>query len=305
MNDKRLSIIIPTIGRTVLDKTIESVLQQDVMPYEIVIWDNSGDGRAYEQSQYKDHPSLKWCISENKKDIINSWNSAVERSSGEYVYILGDDDLLLPGFTAQILQNLNRGAKLIHTPVQVIDPEDNIIDNEWGDIRQNKDISEWEFLEHLHQADYRIMLGSLVFSRADYEQVGRFKNIVMNGLYMDILFHLDLLFLHKKITVLAAPVWQYRYGVSDWSGSLKSKEQELIFAEQCLSLYDYFKSVWYKEHKKIFGAFVHKILIQEIVIKVYAHKRWKSLTLLFYKNFDFLERYRILKDLFYLARHRK
>ena len=54
MNEKKLSIVIPTIGRTILDQTIESALKQNVLPYEIVIWDNSGDGRAFKQSKYKD-----------------------------------------------------------------------------------------------------------------------------------------------------------------------------------------------------------------------------------------------------------
>ena len=145
---KNLSIVIPTIGRTILDKIIESVLKQSVLPYEIIIWDNSGDCIAFKQSKYKNATELKWCFSKYKKEIISSWNSAVECTSGEYIYILGDDDLLLPNFVEKVMQKLNEGSDLIHTTTQFIDSNNTIIQNEQTGLQIDQVLSKWEFIDN-------------------------------------------------------------------------------------------------------------------------------------------------------------
>ncbi|MBQ9770993.1 MAG: glycosyltransferase, partial [Lentisphaeria bacterium] len=63
MNGKRLSIVIPTIGRQILDKTIESALVQTLPPYELVVWDNSGTGSAKTSSKYAEDPRIRWEVS--------------------------------------------------------------------------------------------------------------------------------------------------------------------------------------------------------------------------------------------------
>ncbi len=303
VNDKTLSIVIPTIGRTLLDKTLESVFAQNVLPYEIVIWDNSGCGVAREQSKYKDDPALKWCVAQEKKDIISSWNCAVECTSGEYVYVLGDDDLLLPGFVEKVLYKLNSGVELIHTTAQIIDSSDDIIENEKTNSEMDLDMTEWEFMDNFFNNGVRIYLGSLVFPRASYDKIGGFKNIVMNALSMDILFHFELLLLHKKITVFAVPVWQYRSFVADWSGYLKSKEDISLLVRQYLQLREYLKTTGLIENKTYFKEFERTIIFTSLVRLPYLFSRWRGLMILFYKGFSLKERYYIARDLFYLIRN--
>lgn len=304
MNDKKLSIVIPTIGRTLLDKTIESVLAQDVLPYEIVVWDNSGDGTAYKQSKYKDTPNIKWNLSENKKDIISSWNCAVECTSGEYVYILGDDDLLLPGFIEKVLTELNNGAELIHTTAQIIDSDDKIIEEEKTNLLQPQEMTISDFINKFLNKGGRIYLGSIVFPKASYEKTGRFKDLILNALCMDILFNFEMLMLHKKITILAVPVWQYRSFVSDWSGTLKNKQEALLLINQCLRLRDYIKNSSLTEDAECLRFFVRNIIFSSMVRLVYLFDPRCSLQLLFHKNLNLKEKYYILRDLFYLIRHK-
>ena len=303
MSNKTLSIIIPTIGRCVLDKTIESVLNQSVMPYEIVIWDNSGERLAYNQSKYKDDPRLKWRMSDEKKDIITSWICAVECAAGEYVYLLGDDDLLLPGFVDKVLQKLNNGAELIHVPAQMIDPEDNIVDAEKIGFQNDCEISESEFYTHYLNEDFNIFLGSIVFSRIGYEKIGRYKNIVMYGLYMDILFNFEMIHLYGKITVLSQPVWQYRTFVSDWSGKLKSKDEIPELINQYFALLKYLKKMETAQNKIYLRKYERKNIFCTISATLYKYEKWQAWKLIFYKDFTLVERYYVLRDLFYLMRH--
>ena len=73
-----------------------------------------------------------------------------------------------------------------------------------------------------------IYLGSLIFPKAGYLKVGKFKNIVMNALSMDILFNLKIVMLYGKITVISEPMWQYRKFVSNWCGALKFNNEVSI-----------------------------------------------------------------------------
>lgn len=303
MNEKKLSIVIPTIGRTILDQTIESALKQNVLPYEIVIWDNSGDGRAFKQSKYKDDSALKWCISEYKKDIVSSWNSAVECTSGEYVYILGDDDLLLPGFIEKTLQKLSEGAELIHTTAQIIDSNNAVIKDEKTGIQNDQILSEWEFIDKHLNYYCDIYLGSLVFPREGYEKVGGFKNIVMNALSMDILFNLEMVMLYGQITVLAAPIWQYRKFVSDWCGALKSKKDVPILIKQYSMLRKYMAQTRLIENKSLFALYERKGILMTLVQLIYSYKKLQCFKLFYSKEFSLKERYYMARDLFYLLRH--
>lgn len=304
MIEKTLSILLPTIGRNLLDKTISSVLDQDCLPYEIVVWDNSGLGVAQKQSAYKDHPMIRWCVSDTKLDIINSWNSAVACTAGEYVYILGDDDLLLPGFVSEVMKELNNGAEAIHVPAQIIDSEGNLIEEEKNQLERNTVVPEKEILHEFLNKKMHIYLGSIVFSRRAYEEIGKFKNIIMNALLMDVLFHLELVFYHRKITFLASPVWQYRTLVSDWSGSLKKKEEISLLVSQHFALRDYLRKSRYREYPDALNLFERLTIIASLSRATYRFSRLQCILLLFARGIRLKERYYILRDILYIRRHK-
>jgi glycosyltransferase involved in cell wall biosynthesis len=105
-----LSVAIPTFNRVdKLKKCLESLLAEIAgKPVELLVSDNaSQDGtQAYMEEICREHPEVTYIRnSENvgpDRNFLNCYN----RASGEYVYLLGDDDVLLPGAMDAILETL-------------------------------------------------------------------------------------------------------------------------------------------------------------------------------------------------------
>ena len=303
--NKTLSIVIPTIGRSVLDLSIESVLKQSVAPYEIIVWDNSGTGKAQKESMYALHPQVKWYKSYERIPITSSWNTAVSLTSGEYVYILGDDDLMLPDFVRQVSAELNNGAELIHVKCRMI--------NEYGEevaypvpfsLPGGVYCTE-RFIAGVIGNEVLIFLSALVFARSQFEKVGGFRDIVINGLAMDVLFNIEVTAALGSITVIDNPLWLYRSMVSDWCGAVK-KKSDIGKLACCYQQYSsYVRKIFDKKFPGLWIAFHRKMLIQQMVVLAYNTSPLRTFMISLLKNWSISERYYILRDWLYLFRHRK
>lgn len=109
---KILSVAIPTFNRVdKLKECLNSLLPEIAgKPVELLVSDNaSQDGtQAYMEELCREHPEVTYFRnSENvgpDRNFLNCYN----RASGEYVYLLGDDDVLLPGAMDAVLETLAR-----------------------------------------------------------------------------------------------------------------------------------------------------------------------------------------------------
>ncbi len=303
--NKTLSIVIPTIGRSVLDLSIASVLKQSVAPYELIVWDNSGTGKAQKESMYALHPQVKWYKSDERVPITSSWNTAVSLTSGEYVYILGDDDLMLPDFVRQVTAELNNGAELIHVKCRMI--------NEHGEeaaypvpfsLPGGVYCAE-RFISGVIDNEVLIFLSALVFARSQFEKVGRFRDIVINGLAMDVLFNIEVTAALGSITVIDNPLWLYRSMVSDWCGTVKKKSDVGKLACCYRQYRNYVRKIFDKNFPGLWTVFHRKMLIQQMVTLAYNASPLRTFMISLHKNWSISERYYILRDWLFLFRHRK
>lgn len=103
MKSAEISILIPTIGRIeYLRVAINSVLVQSLLPKQLVINFNGCDIPAFIQDTRKacdiKGVSLDVIHSSVRLSIVDSWRIGLQRSSGEYVFVLGDDDLMEPDY---------------------------------------------------------------------------------------------------------------------------------------------------------------------------------------------------------------
>ncbi len=303
MKSPSLSIVIPTIGRNVLDQTIESVLNQSELPDEIAIWDNSGSNIVQVQSKYRNNDKIHWFSADVQIPIIDSWNSAVRHTSGEFVYILGDDDLLLPDFVKKVKHELNNDAQLIHVENIFIDEAGNTLNDnkhalEFERISKNKFIKTYST-----NNDINIFLSSLVFPRKAFEEIGAFKNIVSNGLAMDVLFNIEILNKCENISMFYSPLWKYRTAVSDWCGAVKSPQTIPFIAKEYLMYRDYVSKFFTGELKNIFSLFCKRRITSQIIGVCYPASAWKTFCLIFDNYFTFREKISMLRDIFYMFRH--
>ncbi len=98
------SVLIPTFNRPAdLKRAIKSVLLQNFQNYEIVVSDNSDSDET--KKMCREFQDLRIRYYHNKTNIgsIRNIYQVIKLARGNYIFILGDDDLL---FTQNILSNL-------------------------------------------------------------------------------------------------------------------------------------------------------------------------------------------------------
>lgn len=98
----RISIAIPVYNQaSTVEKTIESLLKQEVTPYEIVVSENhSTDGTKEILEKFGD--KIKIVRPEFHLGMAQNWNFCVSQCSGEWVGMCSGDDLLLPNYIKEV-----------------------------------------------------------------------------------------------------------------------------------------------------------------------------------------------------------
>ena len=99
-----VSVIIPTYGgNESLKRTLESVLQQDYCPLEVIVVDDNNPGteqRSATETMMKEYENDKRVVyiqHEINKNGAAARNTGARASNGDYLAFLDDDDVFLPG----------------------------------------------------------------------------------------------------------------------------------------------------------------------------------------------------------------
>ena len=86
-----ISVVIPTYNRVeLLKRSIDSVINQTIKPFEIIIVDD-GSNDGTEAMVKKNYDSLK-LIKQKNKGVSAARNSGIKASSGEWICFLDSDD---------------------------------------------------------------------------------------------------------------------------------------------------------------------------------------------------------------------
>jgi glycosyltransferase involved in cell wall biosynthesis len=110
----RYSIIIPTTRTRLLKYSVRSALAQTIRDFEVVVSDNFATGVEDELAKFPD-PRVRYVRTPTRLSINKSWEFALDHSCGEWVLLLADDDVVLPGLLAEIDSALAR-----HPGVQAV-----------------------------------------------------------------------------------------------------------------------------------------------------------------------------------------
>ena len=257
-----LAVVIPTIGRTLLDDTLQSVLEQTSPPDEIIVFDNSGTGKVREESRWHAHPQILWYASDKKKDIITSWNTAVSFAESEYIYVLGDDDLLLPDFVSSIRDLLEQGYDMIYMPPRLMDKNGKTVDAGVSTSVKGE-MSFKQILQHFSAGiDYPLLLGTQLFSQKAFNAVKGYKAIIVNALAMDHLFYLEIAEASIYIFFTDKALWKYRTGVDDWSGKIKDVKTILKLGRQFKDFFLKINEIAIRGNTPLKRSFYEKYLVQ-------------------------------------------
>src|SRR5438309_3777499 len=105
----KFSLLIPTRNRLdYLRFAVDSVLRQGNDDWELIISDNdsTSDVRGYIDSLADSR--IHYSRTENFISVTDNWNRALEKATGDYVIMLGDDDCLLRDYFAIAEQTITR-----------------------------------------------------------------------------------------------------------------------------------------------------------------------------------------------------
>lgn len=97
MMDKKVSIIVPTIGRASLRNTLASILNQSYQNLEIIVTDDTPEGKAYPIVKEFNSEKIKYVKNEKyKRGPSGNKNNGLDFITGDYFTFVDDDDVILP-----------------------------------------------------------------------------------------------------------------------------------------------------------------------------------------------------------------
>lgn len=93
------SVLLPTRNRLeYLTYAVETVRRQDYDDWEIVISDNASEEPVGEWVESLHEDRVKYFRTDRFLPVTENWNRSLERATGEWVIMLGDDDGLMKGY---------------------------------------------------------------------------------------------------------------------------------------------------------------------------------------------------------------
>lgn len=105
MKDPFFSIVIPTYNRQELViKAVKSVLYQDFLDYEIIISDNSFNDSTEKMCRFLNNDKIIYSKNKTNIGLTRNLYKAIKLAKGKYIFVLGDDDILLK---SNILNNIH------------------------------------------------------------------------------------------------------------------------------------------------------------------------------------------------------
>jgi glycosyltransferase involved in cell wall biosynthesis len=99
----KFSVLLPTRNRLdLLRYAIESVRKQDYDNWEIIVSDNFSEEDVAGYICSLSDQRIKYFRTESFIPVTDNWNNALEKSDGDYVIMLGDDDCLMKGYFTEV-----------------------------------------------------------------------------------------------------------------------------------------------------------------------------------------------------------
>lgn len=122
MSNPLLSIVIPTYNRAyALCELLESIFQQEILALEVIIVNDFGENISFVQNLY---PELAITVieMESNQKHVKARNRGLAAATGEFIMLCDDDDLLVKGHIARMLEEI-ADADLVYSDVEIFDYE--------------------------------------------------------------------------------------------------------------------------------------------------------------------------------------
>lgn len=127
------SVLIPAFNHEgYVADAIDSALDQDLDGIELVVIDDaSGDSTWEVVQRYRSDPRVRLFRHETNAGAHATLNEALALARGRYLAILNSDDAFAPGRLAKCRAELDAGAALVGSDIQLIDTAGRIVPEHW------------------------------------------------------------------------------------------------------------------------------------------------------------------------------
>lgn len=130
-----VSVVIPAYNNAAtLAETIDSVLEQEGIDFELIVADHSStDGSEAVLDAYRDDPRVRVLTTPSGGGAERNWNRVTDEAQGALIKLVCGDDVLRPGILARQAELLDTtGAVLTACRRDVTDAEGKVLMPDWG-----------------------------------------------------------------------------------------------------------------------------------------------------------------------------
>ena len=215
----KLSLCIATLNRArFIGETLDTILSQMEDGVQLVVVDGaSSDNTVEVMAQYcADHPQIVYRRELTNSGVDADYDKTVGYATGEYCWLMTDDDLLKPGAVRRVLEAMAGNPELIVVNAEVLSADLSVTMEKQrlglsSDVRYTN-ASKEQFLKDT--GAYLSFIGCVVIKRDKWMSRNR------SAYYGSLFIHVGVIFQKPSIdyvTVISDPLIQIRYGNAMWT----------------------------------------------------------------------------------------
>jgi glycosyltransferase involved in cell wall biosynthesis len=210
----KLSICISTFNRAnFLRITLDSIIDQLTDECEVLVLNNgSSDSTELMMSEYlRRSDRVRYASKETNCGLDCGFDCAVELARGEYCWLMPDDDLMMPGAIATVLNALRRDLSLVVVNKEIRDLDlSTLLVPRWLTFESDR-IYEPGEMDRLFKdvGSFLVYIGAVVIKRAIW--LSRERKLYFGSLFI----HLAVIFQQPfpgPVRVIVEPLIRYRFG---------------------------------------------------------------------------------------------
>jgi glycosyltransferase involved in cell wall biosynthesis len=271
-----LSICIATYNRgRFIGATLESILAQADDNVEIIVVDGASPDNTQEviEPYLSQHPNLHYYRENTNSGVDCDYDKSVGYATGEYCWLMPDDDLLAPDAISRLLKFIDKSYDLIVVNSEVWNADfSTSLDTRMLKLREDKtyDVGDGEKV-FVELATCLSFIGSVVIKRSVWLKKDR------SSYYGTLYVHIGVIFQHpsiESIAVIADPMIHIRYGNSMWSPRsfevLYFKWPQLIWSFPQFSAKSKQNIIWREPWRRL------RSLFKSRAIGEYSHSEYRK-----------------------------
>lgn len=219
MNIIKLSICIATYNRgKFIGETLDAIFAQDLSGVELIVVDGASPDNTHEvmTAYVAKHPNIKYFHEDTNSGIDRDYDKAVGYASGEYCWLMTDDDILEPIAISRVLENIKDAYELIvvNSGLKNVDLT-KVVHNQFLKFDSDRVYTSADKERFFAEvAGYLSFIGGVVIKRSLWMARDR------ASYYGTLFIHVGTIFQHPPITnvkVISEPLINIRLGNSMWS----------------------------------------------------------------------------------------